>query len=1005
MQGDFTVTGNTLNECCFSPTDEDANPGSNPPAAAADTNSSSRASFSVPTGATVTKAFLYTFVDFASTTDWPATMKVAAPGGDYQDVTMTDLGSDQQGRVIYSDVTSVLGGGGDGEVWVGSPNSFAAAGSLHAWGLYVVYSHPSLPWRQVVLVDQAAMIGAGATTTNATIPDLAVAPGGAADVTLAAFEFYSSSGGGQEDTLQICAGSVECADAPGSYSNPSVYAQNSLNPAQDIANGTFSLNGNPMPGTAPSPTFLWSDLDLFEMPGALPSGTTSATVTARSVSDTIFSGFVALSTTVFAPIAQLSDTVSGVPAPGGVLDVELNYDLDNAGDNAEDVVITDSLPSNVTYVPGSAQISSGANSGPKTDASGDDQVEISGSNLTWRVGSGASSSAGGDVATSDGPQVLRFRVQVAGGATPGDVITNLSSAAFHGERTPSLGYVVPASSTTTVVAIPSPPAPSALTSSAAGPSSQSATTSVPVGGTAMLLDGGSPVTNLTVTGGVYSVDPSTGVITFTPAAGYSGSPTPAAFRVTDSFAQSGDSTYSPTVTLPAAPNPTALTSSGTGTATQSVTATVPTGATITLLDGSTPVTTLTVSGQGTYTLDPATGIITFAPALGHTGAATAVAYRITDGYSQSGSSTYTPTVTTPAAPSAPAPLTSTAVGTAPQTVNVTVPSGGTLELLDGSTPVTTLAVAGEGTYAVNNSTGTITFTPELGFDGVASPVTFRVTDAYAQSASATYTPTVTTPPAPLALALTSTGTGTDTHRVTLVVPPGGSVTLLDGATPVTTLTVSGQGTYTLDPATGAITFTPELGFVGTAAPLNYSITDAYAQTSTSTYTPAVAVPAPPAAGESASSGRLGTPQSIKVSVPTGGTITLLDGTTPVSELTIAGQGTYVLDAATGTITFTPVDGFIGTPTPVTYLVTDAYGQSTTGTYAPQVLGAEQVASPVEPTTADTAGAGAAAPDERAPARLAFTGSSATSPIVLGALLLALGTLAIAAKRLRLRKVA
>jgi len=79
VQGDFTVTGNTLNQCCFSAGDEDANGGANPPTSAADTNASSRASFSVPAGATVTNAFLYTFVDYASTTAWPATMKIAAP--------------------------------------------------------------------------------------------------------------------------------------------------------------------------------------------------------------------------------------------------------------------------------------------------------------------------------------------------------------------------------------------------------------------------------------------------------------------------------------------------------------------------------------------------------------------------------------------------------------------------------------------------------------------------------------------------------------------------------------------------------------------------------------------------------------------------------------------------------------------------------------------------------------------------------------------------------------
>ena len=36
-----------------------------------------------------------------------------------------------------------------------------------------------------------------------------------------------------------------------------------------------------------------------------------------------------------------------------------------------------------------------------------------------------------------------------------------------------------------------------------------------------------------------------------------------------------------------------------------------------------------------------------------------------------------------------------------------------------------------------------------------------------------------------------------------------------------TVTVSGEGTYTIDPSTGAVTFTPEKDFVGTAKGIQY----------------------------------------------------------------------------------------------------------------------------------------------------------------------------------------
>jgi hypothetical protein len=61
-----------------------------------------------------------------------------------------------------------------------------------------------------------------------------------------------------------------------------------------------------------------------------------------------------------------------------------------------------------------------------------------------------------------------------------------------------------------------------------------------------------------------------------------------------------------------------------------------------------------VPGQGTYTLDPATGEVTFVAALGYLGTATAVTYRVSDAYGQTADATFTPTVTLPPPPEPPA---------------------------------------------------------------------------------------------------------------------------------------------------------------------------------------------------------------------------------------------------------------------------------------------------------------------------------------------------------------
>ena len=70
----------------------------------------------------------------------------------------------------------------------------------------------------------------------------------------------------------------------------------------------------------------------------------------------------------------------------------------------------------------------------------------------------------------------------------------------------------------------------------------------------------------------------------------------------------------------------------------------------------------------------------------------------------------------------------------------------------------------------------------------------------------------------------------------------------------TTVTVAGEGTYTIDPTTGAVTFTPEKDFVGTATGVTVqataTITNANGKTATitsdATYTPTVVAAVPTA---------------------------------------------------------------------------------------------------------------------------------------------------------------
>ena len=97
--------------------------------------------------------------------------------------------------------------------------------------------------------------------------------------------------------------------------------------------------------------------------------------------------------------------------------------------------------------------------------------------------------------------------------------------------------------------------------------------------------------------------------------------------------------------------------------------------------------------------------------------------------------------------------------------------------------------------------------------------------------------------------------------------PGGaaidpdSLTLLDAdGDPVASVTIPGQGTYTINGA-GEIVFTPLPDFVGEADPVTYQVADVNGTTATSTYTPTV-TPVTPVANPNTSSGPQGSPQSV-----------------------------------------------------------------------------------------------------------------------------------------------
>lgn len=525
--------------------------------------------------------------------------------------------------------------------------------------------------------------------------------------------------------------------------------------------------------------------------------------------------------------------------------------------------------------------------------------------------------------------------------------------------------------------------------------------------------------SLTIPGeGTYTLN-ANGTVTFDPVPTFTGTATPIKYQIADTSGRTSSSTINPVVI----PTPIGVpdTSSGAYDKDQiisPITNDVPgssnypiVGSTLKLCQvddsatsgvnesqapNSCTATSVTIPGEGTYTLN-SDGTVTFNPLPTFYGTvATPVKYQAQDTLGQFENSTITPTVAQP--PTATAtndvsssnydtnqlirPLENDSSGSneqtlLPETVKLCNPASTPPETSPNCT-LTSLTTA-DGTYTVNPD-GTVTFNPLPTFTGtVATPVGYQVTDALGRKVSANITPTVGLPPAPSAAPETTTGpynTAQSTTPLTNETPGSASFPLSQSALKLcaitegpnncsaTSVTIPGEGTYTYNATTGRITFTPLATFTGQATPIVYQTNDSLNRFVDSTYTPTVGTPPPPVAVANTSFGDYDQNQTItplgndtagSAAFPISATTIRLcqvdDPTTsPTNEaqspnncsvgengtVTIPGEGTYTLNAD-GTVTFDPLPTFAGTvQTPLKYQVADTRGVIVNSTITPTV---------------------------------------------------------------------
>jgi len=474
--------------------------------------------------------------------------------------------------------------------------------------------------------------------------------------------------------------------------------------------------------------------------------------------------------------------------------------------------------------------------------------------------------------------------------------------------------------------------------------------------------------------GTYTIDPKSGEVTFTPEPQFKGKTSGIKVQRVDKNGTPATATYTPSV-VPVTPTGEEKTTEGIQGAVQKATPNFTPGKTTVNgeektveIDKTKPAkfvdpatgqptdeTTIKVPNEGTYTIDPNSGEVTFTPEPSFKGRGTGVSIQRVDKNGTPAESTYTPTVVgvTPTGKEAKSKDLQgetqtgkptfkggkTTVNGKEETVEINDDKPATFE--DGST---TKVVPNEGTYTVAPD-GTVTFVPEKTFTGVAKGVTVKRVDKNGTPVTAKYTPTVI-PVSPSGEDVTSVGPKNTPQEGTPIFK-GGSETVngknktveIDKDVPATfedgstRKEVPGEGVYTVDP-NGKVTFTPEKDFVGVTKGVTVKRVDKNGTPVTAKYTPTVL--GATSTKDVESEGPKGKPQSntpvfegdIDKDVPP----TFEDGKT---TKVVPGQGTYTIDP-NGKVTFTPEPEFVGTASGVTVVRKDKNGKTIFASYTPTV---------------------------------------------------------------------
>jgi uncharacterized repeat protein (TIGR01451 family)/MYXO-CTERM domain-containing protein len=425
----------------------------------------STAFLDLPDGATVTHAYLYWGARrTGSAADQTVTFERPEQFSQSVAAISTYISPQPANDVVYqsvADVTGLVAANGRGPYRVSGldvrPFPAASEDVLFAgWSLVVLYALESEPPRNLAVFDGLDSVEAG--SPSAVSLQGFLVPNAGFDAKLGAV-VYEGDQVFNGDSLRFGQGALTDSDR----------LSDALNPVDNFFNGSRSLLGAAVSSTedlprlsgAPS-TMAGLDLDVIDVTSRMRAGQTSVNLEATSTLDIYFLGAFVTSISTFRP-DFVNSRKRVVDVNGGVLlageQLEYTIEIANTGNDASiRTLITDALPRGTTLVPGSIRISEGPNTGAKTEALGDDQVDydVASRTITARLGTGASAMQGGSIAVG-GSTTLVFRVTVDTGTR--GIISNQGRIQAEGQRgapvsvTPTDGNALEPGSPTTDIPV------------------------------------------------------------------------------------------------------------------------------------------------------------------------------------------------------------------------------------------------------------------------------------------------------------------------------------------------------------------------------------------------------------------------------------------------------------------------------------------------------------------------------------------------------------------------